>query len=818
MILIYGSTVTGVPTDNGLGGLVPEKCIVTEEVNGDFSLTMTHPMDPDGKWQKIEKYRQLYVPTHRGLQLFRIMSVDTEIVPGSVVVDARHVFYDLQGNFIESLAITSQQGEAAGDAVLGACQYVSGFAWTSSVTRTKSTSFKRMNPVQAIMGNVSESILNRWRGELARDNYSISHSTRIGANNGAKITYRKNMTALKVTEDMTGVYTRIYPTVQGAGNTIYKLPEKYIDSSHISDYPNPLIAWVKIDGIDPGSDEYPTSAEIYAEMRTRVAEMYADGCDVPKLTFDVKMVDLTKTEEYQSVASLQTVTLGDTVLVEYSPLSISLSLRVVAMQWDALLDRCESLKIGYKTAALTNHMASTDQRVTTLENATSSQWFDERSKNIIPCYESQVQAAENSYNVAIIQEGHIGKGTGTGMWNIAVGPWAEIDGDDSIAIGDTADVNGSLSHAVGYAAKVTGERSEAIGPNSIVTGNYSNAVGSGSSVTGDEGNAFGHYATVKGAGSIAVGDTAIADGVSGDIAIGDTAAAYGVSNVALGEGAVAGDVSNKTQNGNIAVGDGTLAKGGTAIAVGKGAVANGGMTVAVGNSSESYGSGGIAIGLGTQAGSDTDSGQTGNIAIGYSAQAYGGDSNLAVGYRASVAETAVDDNVAVGSDARIASGSRNIHVAPGNGYIDGSRCIVIGNGFARSDGEILIGTSTGEYEADMRPVIQGKQDEGISFMAQAVDKVPLRSELLEGQTANAYSVLDHTGAELGGFAANGGTIKIVDQKTGSAVKQSISTLADIPAEASRTAGTKYLIEPNDTELLQYRTMLADYEADIWGRM
>lgn len=102
MVLIYEKTITAEPTDNGLGGLIPSECKVTEDVNGQFELTMKHPMDDDGKWLKIQKWRVLWVPTHRGNQLFRIYDINTDIIPGTVLVSARHTFYDLLWNFIES--------------------------------------------------------------------------------------------------------------------------------------------------------------------------------------------------------------------------------------------------------------------------------------------------------------------------------------------------------------------------------------------------------------------------------------------------------------------------------------------------------------------------------------------------------------------------------------------------------------------------------------------------------------------------------------------------------------------------------------------
>lgn len=866
MILIYEKTVTGIPTDNGLGSLVPNECKVTESLNGEFELSMKHPLDPDGKWLKITKQRILKVPTHRGDQLFRIYAVDTDILPGSVVVNARHIFYDLLDNFVETVHVVKSNGKTAGDAVLAACQYASGFTFASNITKLKTFSNQRINPVQALMGDIETSFIRKWGGEIARDNYDIAINTRIGADNGAKITYRKNMTGLKVTENIRDTITRIYPICQGPGNTIYILPEKYIDSALIANYPNPLVGTMNTNGITPGDADYPTTTEIYAEMRTQVAELYAAGIDLPKYTFEAKFVDLTKTEEYATVAALETIELGDNVTVSYSPKSINVKLRVVTVAWDALLSRYSSLIIGDKAVALSNHVASLDQRITNLEKEVSNRWFDPISKNLIPCYETQVQADPDSYNVALMQEGSIAKGSSDGVCNIGIGPWVNIAGTDSVAIGDGSGVTGDCSIgigtapvvagdfniAMGYWANIDGEESIAIGASSGAVGDLQTVVGSDSVADGGTENTLvGAYANsynggsentlignnvaagtsysevtkadqivavgnqiaiLSGSGHIAIGDTPDVQGASDSIAIGHGAVVYGSSSIAIGDGATVGVSTDLTTLDNIAIGPAAIAKGMAATAVGDGAIAQSTNAAAFGHGSWAYGPDCVAIGANAVAGDANDLNQSQNVALGSGAQASGGDFNLAVGYGVTV--DAVERNTAVGTFAEIAGGSRNVLLGPG--YINGDDNIVIGNGIVGDPNAehdvIQIGMSTG-IAATSRPVIKGKSTEGISFMAQSVDKVPLRSELLENQTANAYSVLNNIGAELGGIAANGGSIKVVDQASATAVKLSISDLASIPLESARVAGTKYLVQPTDAEKTKHDLVMSQFESD-----
>ena len=47
---------------NGLGILMPESCEVTEEAGGDWSLSMSHPVDDEGRWELLKVDRLIRCP------------------------------------------------------------------------------------------------------------------------------------------------------------------------------------------------------------------------------------------------------------------------------------------------------------------------------------------------------------------------------------------------------------------------------------------------------------------------------------------------------------------------------------------------------------------------------------------------------------------------------------------------------------------------------------------------------------------------------------------------------------------------------------
>ncbi len=40
-------------SNNGLGIIIPQSCTVTETLNGEWELTLIHPIDVDGKWTRL---------------------------------------------------------------------------------------------------------------------------------------------------------------------------------------------------------------------------------------------------------------------------------------------------------------------------------------------------------------------------------------------------------------------------------------------------------------------------------------------------------------------------------------------------------------------------------------------------------------------------------------------------------------------------------------------------------------------------------------------------------------------------------------------
>ncbi len=66
MICVYASGCTDF-SNNGLGPVNPQSCIVTETLNGEWELTLVHPIDELGKWQRLAEGNILRAPVPAGM-------------------------------------------------------------------------------------------------------------------------------------------------------------------------------------------------------------------------------------------------------------------------------------------------------------------------------------------------------------------------------------------------------------------------------------------------------------------------------------------------------------------------------------------------------------------------------------------------------------------------------------------------------------------------------------------------------------------------------------------------------------------------------
>ncbi|MDU1051739.1 MAG: phage tail spike protein [Varibaculum cambriense] len=381
MITVHDRTATTFTT-TGLGVLDREiiNPIVVEELGGEFSLTFTYPADgPAATHLTLENIVAAPVPGLEQRQGFRISEVVTTL-DGMLEVTAFHVFYDLAGNLIADTYVVNKTAKGALTQILGAANTSHGFTATSSDTVTRSSARMVRMPITAALMDAGEdnTLISRWGGELARDNFHIHHAPMRGANHGVVIRDRKNLTGFESSIDFSTVVTRILPV----GYDGLLLPELYVDSPKLGDYVVPRIRVIRYgqvkaitDKDNPREGELPLDQAHSELRRLAAAEFSARHVDEPSGSYKVRFVDLATTREYADLARLETVEIGDTVTVRHADLGIALTARVVAYEYNPLTLQYISVELGSTARKFTSVTRQVKTAVNTAVAASDAAGF-----------------------------------------------------------------------------------------------------------------------------------------------------------------------------------------------------------------------------------------------------------------------------------------------------------------------------------------------------------------------------------------------------------------------------------------------------------
>lgn len=324
MIQIYNKSTT-VFTKNGRALHEALLCSSEEELNGAYEAELEYPLDTIGKWKEIVEGNLLKIDN----QVFRIYNKKKTI--DGIKVNARHLFYDNLDNFLEDARPENLTGVSAVQWILARTQYPHLFTTSGDLGGNNTRYFIRKNVVEAIMGETG--ILNTWGGEIERDNYNIILHAHRGLDRGVHVRYGKNVLGIEETLNLDDVCTRMMPV----GKDGLLLPEKYIDSPYLLNYPHPKIKLYDFN-----------DAETEAGLRTAAQALMDNGkIDIPKANYKVDFIELSKTEEYKNYQVLERIYLGDTVTIKHSKLGLDLKARVIKVKKNILTGRNENLELGY---------------------------------------------------------------------------------------------------------------------------------------------------------------------------------------------------------------------------------------------------------------------------------------------------------------------------------------------------------------------------------------------------------------------------------------------------------------------------------------
>lgn len=329
-------------TSNGLGRLVDMvDCEVSEELNGSYEIEFQYPID-GALFDYMIKIGGVVYSTHDDAGDFQAFDIDGHTTPidGLVTFRGKHISYRLNKYVINPFTASSC---AAAVAAIKPNSQPANMQFSFWTDKSVNGNFELTHPVsaRAILGGAEGSILDVYgKGEYKFNNFNVMLYTNRGIDSGVTIRYGKNLLDLNREYDTSETYTAIAPYWEKEGVTVY-VPGLYVLSPNnvqTEDLPwtdqdgNPILGtdgepiYFRAAKIEPipmdftdAFEEAPTP-----EVLVQKAREYLDRNKpwLPNENIEIDFVALWQTPEYENVAALQRLSLGDKASVYYPEVNL----------------------------------------------------------------------------------------------------------------------------------------------------------------------------------------------------------------------------------------------------------------------------------------------------------------------------------------------------------------------------------------------------------------------------------------------------------------------------------------------------------------
>ena len=288
-------------------------------------------------------------------QLFRIYNVVINTDAQNVSVNARHVSYDLSGILLGecniSLAEPSMMIMRIRDAMLMEYrgEIATNLTGTENGTFTGDLSYK--NGTQALL-DPDKGVIPYFRAQMIRDNWDLFLMKNDMVDRGVRLEYGKNLRGVNWKRSSDRLINRVMPVAKDAAGNDLLLPEQWIDSDEIANWPVIIMEKLRVDGQvgkDKGLGDGSTWTEedLLDHMREKAEERFTvDHVDALTVEIDVNFTLLGETEEYSQYKGLEKLYMYDLIRAGDSRVGMNIQLQVSHIDWDCINERYIGMKVG----------------------------------------------------------------------------------------------------------------------------------------------------------------------------------------------------------------------------------------------------------------------------------------------------------------------------------------------------------------------------------------------------------------------------------------------------------------------------------------
>ena len=384
---------------NGDWVLNPISCLFIPKINDQWVLEIENPID-----ESIDDFNLgavISVTTPYGEnQLFRINDRDKN--DNSVIATAYPIFLDSKNDcFIWDTRPTNVNGQQALNMMLSSN---SKYKASSNIDKINTAYYIRKNFIEALNADDENSFINRWGGEIIYNNYNIIVNDKIGTDSGLRVEFGFNLLGVseKINDD--NLITRIIPVAYNG----YTLPnEETVDSDNIDKYPKIYIKQIEYNNIklkeDAQTDDESNGTiicnsleELYAELRKQAKLEYTENfVDIPQISYEADMIDLSKTDLYKDYKDLLKVNLGDTVNIKNRRLQIETKSRVISYEYNCITNSIDALVLGEFTTNYFDNVSSIDNSISNVIDQSNNTLMANKITGVINLLNASLRAQKD---------------------------------------------------------------------------------------------------------------------------------------------------------------------------------------------------------------------------------------------------------------------------------------------------------------------------------------------------------------------------------------------------------------------------------------
>ena len=356
--ILYSSTATDF---SSCGNPLPDAISphVVEARNGEFTLEMSYPVD--GTNFDLIGMRSIIkaIPApKKNPQPFRVYRI-TKPINGIVKIFAQHIHYDLEGIPVEPFTSTSLA--TALTEIKENMMVQNPFNFYTD--KTSNTGMSLIAPASALnlLGGMQGSLLDTYGGEYEYDGFNIYLKASRGNSTDTVIRYGVNLIDLEQEENCANLYTGVLAFWKSGQD----------DSSVTGDLQSVgTFDFTRIKLLDrsPNYLDPPTKAMLNNDAVSYINEAKVG---VPKVSINVKFVDLQQIEEY--ALDGYTLKLCDLVTVKFEKLGVSATAKIIRTDFDVITERYISLDIGDARTNMGDTIIGISTKAETAPTATEMQ-------------------------------------------------------------------------------------------------------------------------------------------------------------------------------------------------------------------------------------------------------------------------------------------------------------------------------------------------------------------------------------------------------------------------------------------------------------